>query len=107
VARQKELSAIIPWEWNENSPNIHDTVGELVLHKKFLLLLQGGDRFSKRSARKSEVVARVLPSRPPLHRSLNASRRCPLLTKGGEFKKTIEFVSSIIHFREAKPNQSK
>ncbi len=49
---------------------------------------KGGDRLSTRSARKSGVIVGADLVQPPLHRSLDASRCCPLLTKAGNYRHT-------------------
>jgi len=46
---------------------------------------QGGDSIVKRPASDAGVVESAEHRQPPLHRSLDASKICPLLRKAGKF----------------------
>ena len=74
---------------------------------KIPLLLQGGDRLAKRLASKSGMVKTADVIQPPLHRSLDASRRCPLLCKAGNslfFSTNLAKIQADTNWRGKKEN---
>jgi hypothetical protein len=81
----------------ENSPLIHDTVGELVSHKKFSSLVKEETGF-RRVQRENQRWLRVgCPLDHPCIACWTLHDAVPSLQKEGNSKK-IEFANSIIHW---------
>jgi hypothetical protein len=91
-------SLYIPAGMKENSPSIHDTVGELASSKKFSFLVKEETDF-RSVQRENQRWLHVCYALPPalLSRRSGIHDVVPSFQKVGNFKK-IEFPNSIIHW---------